>query len=1215
MKRKLFAALLALVMILSLLPTALLPKTAVAESGTIDQTIVEGGAILHCFDWSYNEIRAHLQEIKDAGYVAVQTSPVQQPKDYNSEWTGGDQWWKLYQPLGFTIANGDSWLGTKAELTELCRVAEETYGIKVIVDIVANHLANKTGGGGWAQVNENIDPELYKEEYFHTSTAGVNDGSRANMTQNQMGMPDLNTANEFVQQKVYNLLVECVDCGVDGFRFDAAKHIELPNDPVGSDFWSAILNGVDKDGTIQGIRAYAASKGQSVFIYGESLSGEAGQSWVDEYTSYMALTDSDYGGRIRNALNGTNAGMLGDGRYVRCEDARGNVVWVESHDTYEDGGSTGLTSDQIIKGWAIVGARADSTALYFARPSDTMGTASSDITWQSTAVAEVNKFKTRYVGMSEYMHSDYNSKVAWVERGGNGVVISKLDGAGSVYLYVCQMQDGNYKDQVTGNMFTVVNGMISGTVGPSGVAVVYDEKKDATNGTPTQSSYVRTTPLYLVPNDNWKSDGARFAMYVNDTNGHSAWVDMTEVADGVFEAELPVGDWTNVIFLRMNPAFTENRWNTNEDPDNNKPVWNQTADLGHAFTGNCYTINEGSWDAGAWGTYNPYAGYYLVGNMNGWAVNQNYRLTFNPNASAKEYSIKADLNQFSSFKIVYSADGEQRTTWYPEGEGTDYSDITAAGTYDIYFRPDKDGGNDWYKNCIYVDKANAQTSTTNDNAGFYLVGTMTNWKVKSDYKLEEEDGIYSIDKHLSVMDQLKVVYSVDGKETTIWYPDPGPNYGAEDDTRIIGSGVYHISFRPDFGGKGWYKDCIKVSGCPVIVNIVGNSDLITWSLYKSEEGMTDWEEFRPYGQPEMTKLEDGDNVVPVGMYVGIEATTRDGSETEFVFEYSYTNSDGEEASGFYYKTVSVFRRSRGPLGEGPVTITLTVTKVAEEPAFDNCSVVLSGQIGMNFYMTIPEGYEAGTLNVTIGNRETTAEGAQQNDGRYKYTCYLTSVEMADQITATYSYTVGEETKTISKNTSIQGYLNKIIENKENDPEFTRAHDLAKALWTYGYYAQYAVTDGPNHEQMDNENVNVITTYPSIGEEFVADVHRNESEVTKITYSLSLDSETALNIYLTPAENVEFTNENFSVKKGNEDYSHYKVEKVGARYRVKITGIGAHQLGTGFNIEVGSGENKTTISNVSAVTIVKKYLANNTIKTETKKAATALYYYYQAAIEY
>ena len=364
MKRKLSALLLALIMLLAMLPQAFTARTAEAATrAAIDQTIVEGGAILHCFDWSYQEIIDHLDEIAAAGYTAVQTSPVQPPKDYNAAWTdGGGQWWKLYQPLGMRIADGTTWLGTKAELTALCTEAE-SQGIYVIVDIVANHLANQTGGGyyvnGEVNLSEQVDEEFQNHpEYFHDNTAGVGDGSRSDMTQNQMGMPDLNTGNEFVQQKVYDLLVECVDCGVDGFRFDAAKHIELPGDAdCGSDFWAAILNGKDTDGKIAGIRSYANEKGQNLFIYGESLSGNAGEAWVDEFTNnYMARTDSNYGGRMREALNETNAGKLGDGSYVRCNDARGNVVWVESHDTYEDGASSGIESDKIVKAWAIVGA-------------------------------------------------------------------------------------------------------------------------------------------------------------------------------------------------------------------------------------------------------------------------------------------------------------------------------------------------------------------------------------------------------------------------------------------------------------------------------------------------------------------------------------------------------------------------------------------------------------------------------------------------------------------------------------------------------------------------------------------------------------------------------------------------------------------------------------------------------------------------------------------
>ena len=92
-----------------------------------DELSINDGAILHCWNWSYNNIKLHMQEIAQAGYIAIQTSPVQQPKDYTYEGTvynsvgtpngtgGSDgQWWKLYQPVTFNICdNGQTWLGTK----------------------------------------------------------------------------------------------------------------------------------------------------------------------------------------------------------------------------------------------------------------------------------------------------------------------------------------------------------------------------------------------------------------------------------------------------------------------------------------------------------------------------------------------------------------------------------------------------------------------------------------------------------------------------------------------------------------------------------------------------------------------------------------------------------------------------------------------------------------------------------------------------------------------------------------------------------------------------------------------------------------------------------------------------------------------------------------------------------------------------------------------
>ena len=78
--------------------------------------------------------------IAAAGYTTVQTSPVQQPKDYSTSGDVTGQWWKLYQPISFHIAE-KSWLGTKDDLKSLCDEADK-YGIKIICDIVSNHIAN-----------------------------------------------------------------------------------------------------------------------------------------------------------------------------------------------------------------------------------------------------------------------------------------------------------------------------------------------------------------------------------------------------------------------------------------------------------------------------------------------------------------------------------------------------------------------------------------------------------------------------------------------------------------------------------------------------------------------------------------------------------------------------------------------------------------------------------------------------------------------------------------------------------------------------------------------------------------------------------------------------------------------------------------------------------------------------------------------------------------
>ncbi len=432
------------------------------------------GVILHCFDWSYNTIKEHLPEIAEAGYTTVQTSPVQTPKDFGGSMDTAGQWWKLYQPLSFSVAE-NSWLGNKQELTDLCAEAEK-YGIKVICDIVSNHMANDNEGNPLTYYPdiEKYEPEIYADttKYFHQQRRSVDDSRVEYIVQGHLdGLPDLNTGDEYVQSRVISLLKECIDCGVDGFRFDAAKHIETPADgEFASGYWPNVINAATQ---------YAESKGEEIFCYGEILNTPGAGRDIKNYTEYLHITDNVTGdSTLVNVIKKNPEKVVTAQQYKYDDDHANYVLWAESHDTYMgQSGSAGLSNtadvsnEDIAKAWAIIAARSDSQALYLARPGLLMGEAG-DNAWKSTVVSEINKFHNKFIGVPDNIYSD--GSVVAVQREDNGIVLVNLGDTSDISVNTFGMKDGEFIDAITGNKFTVTNGTISGTVGSSGVAVVYE---------------------------------------------------------------------------------------------------------------------------------------------------------------------------------------------------------------------------------------------------------------------------------------------------------------------------------------------------------------------------------------------------------------------------------------------------------------------------------------------------------------------------------------------------------------------------------------------------------------------------------------------------------------------------------------------------------------------------------------------------------------------
>lgn len=465
---------------------ALLDQQPNVESGYLASN-VQDGLILHAWNWSLSEIEDQLEDIAIAGFSTVQISPMQPQKDFFGITSWGEGWWRLYQPLGFVIATSDHSIGNRSDLESLTQAAD-AYGIKIIVDIVANHLSSDSSSVLDSNVAD-FETEIYNQNLIRTGNGVTSDSSVYSVTKGSLGaLVDLETENDIVQEAVLDLLKDYVDAGVDGFRFDAAKHIETEYDgDYASDFWPYIIDGVN---------AYASS---DLYIYGEILNTVGVNRSYSDYTEYMAITTNTVSDQIRSAVARKDLDDLSSVSYLSEVPANQSVLWPESHDDYAAGHTDGLSVSIIHKTYAIEASRALSTSLYFARPNaSTMMGEIGSYEWQAQEVMEVNRFHNYFIDASEYLSFENGFFInERYSENKEGLVIVDIEGGSNVNnLSVNHISDGSYIDQLTGQEFTVINGKISGNIGETGIAVIYNNPYQA-----KPVVYVSDTGLHSVFTD------------------------------------------------------------------------------------------------------------------------------------------------------------------------------------------------------------------------------------------------------------------------------------------------------------------------------------------------------------------------------------------------------------------------------------------------------------------------------------------------------------------------------------------------------------------------------------------------------------------------------------------------------------------------------------------------------------------------------------------
>lgn len=520
-------------------------------------TNIKDGNILHCFDWTYQQIIDELPNIAAAGFTSIQTSPAQ-PANSSS----GSAWYYLYQPNGFYVANAG--LGSESDLQRLCSAADN-YGIKVIVDVVANHLAGD---------HSNIDDSLRDSQYWHNLSSGIDYNNRYEITHKDIGMADLNSEHPYVQEKVRNYISQLKSDGVDGIRWDAAKHISLPSESCG--FWSSVID-------------------SSLFNYGEILETPVGgntalaNSLMSEYTDYMSVLDSVYSSTVMGAFkDGTVPTSYGSWVNVSGIDDNELVYFAESHDTFSndetaEGWTKYIDQNKVDRAYAILGAKSNSSALYFSRPSETnkhsikIG-AKGSTHFKSKEVAAVNKLHNECVGQKEYYSTSGNTAILSRETGASIALGSGSNQDITVQNPGGTLQSGTYKDQVSGGTFTVTDSQIKGHIGSTGIAVLL---KDSNSNPVTKDM-----TLYFSNNYNWNNVYAYAWGGSADMNwpGQAmTYVTKNNYNESIYSITVPT-DITGLIFSDGNG--------------------NQTIDLKDGFTdGLGYYISGNSSDKYSVGTY------------------------------------------------------------------------------------------------------------------------------------------------------------------------------------------------------------------------------------------------------------------------------------------------------------------------------------------------------------------------------------------------------------------------------------------------------------------------------------------------------------------------------------------------------------------------------------------------------------------------------------
>ncbi|KAF8315247.1 glycoside hydrolase [Clavulina sp. PMI_390] len=272
--------------------------------------------IASLFGWNWVSIGNECSFLASAGYGYVQVGTAM-------EHIQGSQWWTDYQAVSYKIQNKR---GSRTQFKNMVSQCH-SHNVKVIVDVIFNHMAGIDGGTGVAgsSFSHFNYPGLYTNGDFHHCGLAPNDeitdwNSEAQVETCMLeNLADLNTESTSVRNKIAGHANDLISLGVDGFRVDAAKHINANS-----------------------INAIAKKFSKSMYLTQEVV--DTTSRWVDMHEAAGDVQEFRFAYLMKSAFNGNNIASL---KNINSEgflpSGKANV-FVANHDTERGGSSLNYNS-------------------------------------------------------------------------------------------------------------------------------------------------------------------------------------------------------------------------------------------------------------------------------------------------------------------------------------------------------------------------------------------------------------------------------------------------------------------------------------------------------------------------------------------------------------------------------------------------------------------------------------------------------------------------------------------------------------------------------------------------------------------------------------------------------------------------------------------------------------------------------------------------------